>query len=75
MISNTAIRNEVRHRAEFKCEFCGISEADSGGELTIDHFHPKSKGGDETAWGEFEERFGTTKHTKDTKKEIVDKDI
>lgn len=44
MISDS-IRNEIRQRAGFKCEFCGISETDSGGELTIDHFHPKSKDG------------------------------
>lgn len=47
MISDTAIRNEVRQRAEFKCEFCSISETDSGGELSIDHFRPKSKGGND----------------------------
>lgn len=46
MISDS-IRIEIRQRAEFKCEFCGISEIDSGGELTIDHFHPKSKGGND----------------------------
>ena len=34
-----SIRVEVRQRAEFRCELCGISETDSGGELTIDHFH------------------------------------
>lgn len=47
MISDTAIRNEVRQRSMYECEFCGISETDSGGELTIDHFRPKSKGGDD----------------------------
>jgi 5-methylcytosine-specific restriction endonuclease McrA len=46
MISDS-IRIEIRQRAEFKCEFCGISEIDTGGELTIDHFHPKSKGGND----------------------------
>ncbi len=45
MTSDTAIKNMVRERAKFKCEFCGVSETDSGGELTIDHFCPKSKGG------------------------------
>ncbi len=48
MISDRVIREEVRRRADFMCEFCGISETDSGGELTIDHFRPKSKGGDDS---------------------------
>ena len=49
MISNTELRNKVRRRSGFRCEFCGISETDSGGELTIDHFRPKSKGGDDSS--------------------------
>lgn len=40
-----AIRDQVRQRADFACEFCSVSELDSGGLLTIDHFQPKSKGG------------------------------
>lgn len=40
-----AAREQVRRRANYVCEFCGVSEADTGGELTIDHFQPKSKGG------------------------------
>lgn len=43
-ISND-IREKVRIRANFACEFCGVSEADTGGLLTIDHFQPQSKGG------------------------------
>lgn len=39
------LRHFVRSRAGFACEYCGVSEVDSGGELTIDHFKPKSKGG------------------------------
>ena len=39
------IRQTLRERANFSCEYCGISETDSGGELTIDHFHPQSKSG------------------------------
>jgi len=35
----------VRTRADFTCEFCGVTETDTGGELTIDHFQPKTKGG------------------------------
>ena len=42
------LREQVRRRADCACEFCGISEIDVGGLLTIDHFHPRSKGGAET---------------------------
>lgn len=35
----------VRRRAEYACEFCGVHETDAGGELTIDHYQPKTKGG------------------------------
>lgn len=37
----------VRTRANFACEFCGVSEVDTGGELTVDHFQPKTKGGND----------------------------
>lgn len=40
-----AVCEQVRRRANFACEFCGVSEADVGGQLTIDHFQPQSKGG------------------------------
>lgn len=42
---SAALREQVRHRAKFACEFCGITEIDAGGTLTIDHFQPRSKGG------------------------------
>ncbi len=42
------IREKVRRRARFGCEFCGVTETDSGGELTTDHFRPRSKGGDDS---------------------------
>jgi len=45
MSISTDIRRLVRERASYSCEFCGVTEIDAGGELTIDHFHPKSKGG------------------------------
>jgi len=48
MTINPGVREQVRHRAKFACEFCGASEVDSGGELTIDHFKPKAKGGDDS---------------------------
>jgi hypothetical protein len=39
------VRTQVRERAEFACEYCGVSETDSGGELTIDHYQPQSHNG------------------------------
>lgn len=45
MTINPDIRELVRQRACFACEFCGITETDTGGYLTVDHFQPKSKGG------------------------------
>ena len=41
----TDVRWAVRQRAHFACEFCGATETDTGGELTIDHFQPHTKGG------------------------------
>jgi hypothetical protein len=41
----TDVRWAVRQRAHFACEFCGVTETDTGGELTIDHFQPQTKGG------------------------------
>ncbi len=43
-ISET-VRRQVRQRANFACEFCGVTETDAGGELTIDHFRPQSRDG------------------------------
>lgn len=37
--------SSVRERFEYSCGYCGVSEIDSGGELTIDHFVPVSAGG------------------------------
>jgi hypothetical protein len=45
MSVSSQIREQVRRRAKCSCEFCGVSEVDVGGLLTIDHFHPRSKGG------------------------------
>ena len=41
----TEVRPIVRERANFVCEYCGVRESDVGGELTIDHFDPRSHGG------------------------------
>lgn len=35
----------VRQRYKFRCGYCGVSETDTGGQLTVDHFRPLSKGG------------------------------
>lgn len=40
------VREAVRTRAQFACEYCGVRETDSGDLLTIDHFQPVGKGGD-----------------------------
>jgi hypothetical protein len=39
------VREQVRRHANFACEFCGVTETDTGGQLTIDHYQPQSKGG------------------------------
>src|SRR5579864_4863489 len=36
---------QVRRRANFACEYCGASEADTAGELTVDHYRPRTRGG------------------------------
>jgi hypothetical protein len=48
MTVSLALRNEVRRRAGFACEYCGASEMAAGAELTVDHFCPTSKGGADT---------------------------
>jgi hypothetical protein len=47
MMIKAGIREQVCQRANFACEFCGVGEINAGGEFTIDHFQPKSKGGDD----------------------------
>jgi hypothetical protein len=42
------IREHVRQRANSACEFCGVTETDVGSELTVDHFQPRAKGGDDS---------------------------
>lgn len=41
------LRQLIRQRANFACEYCGVTESHSGAELTIDHFQPVNKGGTE----------------------------
>jgi hypothetical protein len=33
-------RKIVKRRANYVCEYCGVSEIDVGGELTLDHYRP-----------------------------------
>jgi hypothetical protein len=42
-------RLQVRERADFACEYCGVTETDTGGMLTIDYFQPSAKGGSDSA--------------------------
>jgi HNH endonuclease len=45
MSLTASIREQVRQCAHCACEFCGITEIDSGGMLTIDHFRPRARAG------------------------------
>ncbi len=45
MTISPEVRLYIRQRANFACEYCSVSEIDTGSELTIDHFHPRTKGG------------------------------
>lgn len=45
MTITAELRRDVRERAQFACEFCEVTETDTGAELTIDHFRPQTRGG------------------------------
>jgi len=47
MTLSAETQEHLRRRACFACEFCGVSETDAGGLLTVDHFQPKAKGGND----------------------------
>jgi hypothetical protein len=38
-------REALRRLYNFRCGYCSVSEVDSGAELTVDHFQPRSQGG------------------------------
>ncbi len=40
-------QQEVRDRYHGRCGYCGVSDTDSAGELTVDHYLPVSAGGDD----------------------------
>jgi hypothetical protein len=48
MTVSADVRELVRQNAIGACEYCGITEIDSGGLLTVDHICPVSKGGLDT---------------------------
>jgi len=37
----------IHKRYLYRCGYCGVTETDAGGELTVDHFQPISAGGDD----------------------------
>lgn len=48
MSISSGTKQKIRQHADYACEYCGVSESDVGGELTIDHYQPQSAdGGDE----------------------------
>lgn len=44
MTLSETLWQQVRQRAEGACEYCGVTETDSGGPLTVDHFQPQARG-------------------------------
>ncbi|HEX4948065.1 MAG TPA: HNH endonuclease signature motif containing protein [Blastocatellia bacterium] len=43
------MRQLVRGRAGFACEYCGVTDVNTGAELTIDHYRPQSQHGTDNA--------------------------
>ena len=41
------LRQSVRVRDDYRCAYCGVSETDTGSELTLDHIQPQRCGGDD----------------------------
>lgn len=44
-----AQRQSLHTRFDFRCGYCGVSETQSGASLTVDHFQPASRGGEDNA--------------------------
>lgn len=38
-------REAIRRAYDYRCGHCGVHEEDTGSELQIDHFQPRSAGG------------------------------
>jgi hypothetical protein len=43
-----AKQEQIRQRFGCRCGYCGVSEVDTGGSLTVDHFQPVAAGGDDS---------------------------
>jgi 5-methylcytosine-specific restriction endonuclease McrA len=41
-------RDRIRERYGFRCGYCGVHEDEVGALLTLDHFHPRARGGSDT---------------------------
>lgn len=65
---------EVRERYGFRCGYCGVSETDSVGELTVDHYEPVSNGGMEDDENLVYACFRCNLHKSDTTPYIVNAD-
>ena len=39
------MREQVRRSYDYRCAYCGVSEAETGCELELDHFRPRAAGG------------------------------
>lgn len=44
-LTESELRQTVRRAYDFACGYCGVREADAGSELELDHFKPRSAGG------------------------------
>ena len=40
-----SLKDQLRQRYGFCCGYCGVTESDTGAELTMDHFQPVVRGG------------------------------
>ena len=49
MMVSQAVREGVRALYDFRCGYCGVTETESGGQLEIDHFCPRSHGGNDSS--------------------------
>lgn len=45
MSISSETKQKIRQRADYACEYCGVSESGVGGELTIDHYRPQAVSG------------------------------
>ena len=37
--------NKIRRAFNYRCGYCGVTETAVGGQLTVDHYHPRAAGG------------------------------